>query len=89
VVGNEEGDDLRALDRFRDRADLQPGLLCGGTRRTTLAQTDVHVDSRVVQVQRMGMPLAAEADDGDLAVEEVEVAVAVNRCHGGELLVVD
>ena len=34
-----------------------------------------------LQVQRVRMPLAAEADDGDLAVEEVEVAVAVNGCH--------
>jgi hypothetical protein len=34
----------------------------------------------------MGMPLAPESDDGDLAVEEVEIAVAVNRCHEVELL---
>jgi hypothetical protein len=27
------------------------------------------------------MPLAPEADDCDLAVEEVEVAVTVNGCH--------
>src|SRR5260221_12545911 len=35
------------------------------------------------------MPLAAVADDGDLAVEEVEIAVAMNGCHRVELLFVD
>ena len=29
VIWNEEGDDLRALDRLGDRADLEPCLLCG------------------------------------------------------------
>jgi hypothetical protein len=32
------------------------------------------------------VPLAAVADDGDLAVEQFEVAVAVNRCHEVVLL---
>ena len=88
MVGNEEGDDLRALDRLGDRADLEPGLLGGGARRAARSQADVHVDTRVVEVQRMGMPLAPESDDGDLAVEEVEIAVTVNRCHRVVLLFV-
>jgi hypothetical protein len=33
----------------------------------------------------MGMALSAEADDCNLAVEEVEVSVAVDRCHAGFL----
>jgi hypothetical protein len=34
----------------------------------------------------MRVPLASVADDGDLAVEQFEIAVAVNRCHEVELL---
>jgi hypothetical protein len=30
----------------------------------------------------MGVALAAEPDDGNGAVEKVEVAVAMNGCHG-------
>ncbi len=35
-----------------------------------------HLDAAVAQVLRMGMPLAAEADDGyGLAVEKIEIAI--------------
>jgi len=32
------------------------------------------------------MPLAAVADDRDLAVEKIEIAVAMNGCQVGALL---
>ena len=44
-----------------------------------LAQRDRHVlDAGIAQIQRMGMALAAIADDGDLlALDQVQVGVAV------------
>ena len=36
----------------------------------------IDVDAGLVQVQRVRVPLAAEAEDGDLAGEQVDVAAA-------------
>ena len=81
VVGHEDRDDLRAADRVGDGADRRGRPPRRRARRASLAQADDDVDAGVVQVQRVRVTLAAEADDGDLAVEQVEVAVAVNGCH--------
>ena len=51
-------------------------------RRRALAQADDDVDAGVLEVQRVGVALRAEADDRDgLAVEEREVCVVVVE-HG-------
>jgi hypothetical protein len=43
-----------------------------------LGQADAHVDAGVVQVQRVGVALAAVADDGDLpALDQRQVGVVV------------
>ena len=81
MVRHEDRDHLRALHRVGDGADGEAGLLRCRARCASLAQADMHVDAGVVEVQRVRMPLAAVADDRDLAVEEVEVAVTVNGCH--------
>ena len=81
LVGQEQRDDLRAADRVGDGADPEAGLLGRGARRAPLAEADLDVDARVVQVQRVRVALAAVADHGDLAVEQVEVAFAMDRCH--------
>jgi hypothetical protein len=81
VVGQEQRDDLRARHGVADRAHLEAGVLGGRARAAAVAQADLHVDARVAQVQRMGVPLAAVADDGDGSGQEVEVAFAVDRCH--------
>src|SRR5262249_7200086 len=44
-------------------------------------ETDVNVDAGVMEVECVRVTLAAEADDGDLAVEKLELTVAMNRCH--------
>src|SRR3954469_5737453 len=54
-----------------------------------LGQTDADVDARVAQVQGVRVPLAAVADDRDLAVGQggqVGVGVVVHLGHGAALL---
>ena len=78
VVGEEDGDELGAAHRLGERLDRQAGLLGGRPGRAPFAQPDLDVDARVAQVERVGVTLAAVAEDGHLAGEEVEVAFAVD-----------
>ena len=52
----------RGLGGFENRQALLGGFL---PRRAVLAQPDAYVHPAVAQVERMGMALAAEAEDGD------------------------
>ncbi len=81
MVGHEHGDDLRTADRVRDRRDLGARFFCRGSGRASFAQPHDDLDAGVAEVQCVRVTLAAEADDGDLAVEQSELAVAMNRCH--------
>ena len=81
LVRQEERDQLRAAHRLGDRLDLEPRLLCVAPRRRALAQADDHLDTGVVQVERVGVTLAPVADNGNRAVEEREIAVAEDRGH--------
>ena len=81
AVGNEEGDELSALDRVGDGGDGESRLLGGGPRWAVLAQTDHDVDARVGQVERVGVALAPVAEHRDLPVEQVEVAGLVDLRH--------
>src|SRR6478609_3355401 len=78
LIGSEDDDDvglLRGLGRGEDAQALGLGL------RPTLGarlQADAHVDARVAQGQRMGVALAAVADDRDvLALDQGQVGVVV------------
>ena len=66
LVGKEEGDDLRSLDCLRDRADRETGLFGRVPGRAVRPEPDHDVDAGLVQVQRVRVALAAEAEDGDL-----------------------
>ena len=79
LVGEEERDELRAAHGLGERADGEAGLLGGRPRGLPVAQADLDVDAGVVQVERVRVSLAAVAEDGDLAGEEVDVAFAVDR----------
>ena len=81
VVGDENRDELCAADGVGDRRHLEAGLLGRALRPASLAQADADVDAGVAQVQRVRVTLAAVADDRDLAVEKVEIAVAMNCRH--------
>jgi len=63
-----------ALTASVDLHHLQAGLADLVPRRAALAQPDHDLDAAVVQVLRVGMALAAVADDGNgLALDEAQV----------------
>ncbi len=81
LVGEEDRDELRAPHRLGDRAHREAGRLGGLARGALGAQADLDVDAGVREVERVGVSLAAVAEDRDLAGEEIEVALAVDGCH--------
>src|ERR671910_888609 len=81
LVREKEGDELRILYRFGNRADGEPRRLGRVARRTPRPEPDHHVDTGVVQVERVRVALAAEAENRDLACEQVDVAARVDLRH--------
>ena len=81
AVRHEEHDELRAAHRLGDGRHREPGLFGGGPRLAALAEADHDVDAGVRHVQRMRVTLAAVAEHGDLAVEEIDVSLLVDLCH--------
>src|SRR5699024_538711 len=78
LVGGEDHDQIRPLGHLGDGAHGQALLLGlrGGLR--ALPQADPDLDAAVAQVQRVGVALGAEADDGDLlALDDGQVGVGV------------
>ena len=85
-VGQEHHDHVGFLARLRGGDDAQPGFLGLRPRRRSLAQADAHVDARVLQVQRVRVPLRAVAEHRHLAPfeqGEVGVGVVIDRCGHG------
>jgi hypothetical protein len=85
LVGREDDDEVGLLDRVGDREDTQALGLGLGLGLGALGQADAHVDTGVAQVERVGVALAAVADDGDLAPlddRQVGVVVVEHLGHG-------
>ena len=84
-VGRQHHDDVGPLRRVGERLHVETGFFRLGDRRRAVAQSDDHVDAGVLQVQRVGVTLAAVTDDRNfLAADDrdVGVLVVVNvRCH--------
>src|SRR4051794_8304291 len=80
-VRDEDRDELRSAHRLRDGLDRQARLLGCGPGRAALAQPDLDRDAGVGEVQGVGVALAAVADHGNLAGEQVDVAVLEDLCH--------
>ena len=83
LVGHQHHDHVAGLGGLFHFHHLEVGVIGGKLFRfdpvaRALAQADHHVDAALGQVLRVGMALAAKADDGDgLAVQHAQVAVAV------------
>ena len=83
-VRHEDHHDVRGLDRVRRRPPREAGLLRQRTALGPGGQPDDHVHARLMQVERMGVALAAVADDRDGLPGEgrrVGVVVVVHRCR--------
>src|SRR5207302_10850136 len=78
LIGQQDHDDVGALDRLADVGDLGSARLRLVPGRAALAQADADLDPRFLQVERMGVALRAVAEDGDLlALDEREIGVLV------------
>ena len=89
VVGGEDHDDVGLLHRLGGGEHAQALGLGLGPALRALGQADADVDARVAQGQRVGVALAAVAEDRDvLALDQGEVGVVVveHLSHGGLLL---
>ena len=83
-VGQQDHDDVGFVGRLGDRLHGQAGRFRFRARRRPVVEPDAHVDPRVLQVQRVRVPLRAVADDRDLAPfegREVGVLVVVHGSH--------
>ncbi len=78
-----------ALNGVGDVLDGVTGAFGLGPRRAFAAQTDGHLDARILEVGRVRVALAAVTDDGDaLALDEGEVGVfVVIDLHDGFLII--
>ena len=78
LVGREDDDEVGLRDGVRDAEHAQALGLGLGAGPRPLGETDAHVDPGVAQVQRVGVALAAVADDRDLAaLDDGQVGVVV------------
>jgi hypothetical protein len=89
LVGSEDDDEVGLLHGVTDRGDGEALGLRLGAALGPLGQADSDVDARVAQVERVGVALAAVADDGHLrALDHAQVCVVVveHLGHVGQLL---
>ncbi len=84
LVRHQHHDRVRPLGGLVRAEDLQPGCLRLCPARRAFAKAHHYVDSRLHEIEGMGVALAPVSDDGDLlGLDEPEVAVrvVVDRCH--------
>ena len=67
LVGREDDDEVGLLARVGDATTRRPSASALARDLLPSAQADADVDAGVAQVERVGVALAAVADDGDLA----------------------
>ena len=84
VIGNQHHDDVRLLGDFGDHADLQSFCLRLRDAAAALVQPDHHIKPVVVQIECVGVSLAAIADYAEgLAIHQRHIGVrfVVHLCH--------
>src|SRR5712692_7830418 len=78
LVGQQDHDDVRPLDRRPDLGHLQSRLSRLVPGRAALAQADRHLDAGFLEVERVRVALRAVADDRHLlALDERKISVFV------------
>ena len=87
VIRDEDHDHVRFPGRVGDAGDPQPRRFGLGTTGRRRREPYAHVEPGVAEVEGVGVPLRAEADDGDPARRELVeggVGVVVESGHVGE-----
>ncbi len=78
LVGQEDHDDVRHLGGLGHGGHAEPVAFRLGPALRALVEPDHHVLTCVLEVEGMGVALAAVPDDGDLlALEQAEIGVLV------------
>ena len=78
VVGNHHHDHVGGGGRFGHVGNFQPGFFCRSAAAAAGVQADYYVEAIVLEVQGVGVALAAVPDDGyGLPVQDAHVYVAV------------
>ena len=89
LVREQERDELRVPPPPRRATPTaRPASSAAARELLPVAEPDDDVDSGVVQVERVRVPLAAVAEHGDLAGEQAEIAVAVDCRHEWDPLLI-
>jgi len=84
VVWNQDHHGVGGLRGIRRGEDAQTRRCCFDTALARFWEPDHHIETRVAQIQRVGVALAAVANDCDcLSFEEADVAVlfVITCCH--------
>src|SRR6266508_1789365 len=81
LVRQQHRDDLSPAHGGRNRVHRQARLLGGPPGGAPRAEADLNLHAGIAQVERVGVPLAAVADDSDFAGEKIGLAFAVNGGH--------
>jgi hypothetical protein len=83
-VGRQDHDHVGFLRRFANGLHRKPGRLGLGLTLAAFLQADAHVHAALLQVERVGVPLGAVADDRHLLASnqrEVGVFFIANLGH--------
>lgn len=87
-IGDEDHGHIGFLDGLGDGLDRQARLARRFDGFAALVQADHHVDAAFLQVQRMGVALAAVTDDSDFfALHDIPVDILIVKylCHNKNL----
>ena len=84
LVGQQHGDDVALGDGLGHVLDLEASGLSLGPRGGTGAQADDHVNSGILQVQRVSVTLRTVTNDGNLLgldQRQVCAVIVADLCH--------
>src|ERR1017187_1709654 len=87
LIWNENHDHVAPFCGLGDGYDFKAGLLRLGDGLGGCSQANFYLDSRVLEVKSMGLPLGAVADNGHLfRLDEGEVCVVIVVCRSHDFL---
>ncbi len=84
LIGNQDHHHVGPLGGFADSRDFEARLLRLGDRLGARAEPDFYLNTRVLEVESVGMSLRAVADNGHLLrlnEGKISIVIVVGLCH--------